>query len=918
MTDLSLPAKRLLLVDGNSIINRSYFAMAGRSSLTAPDGTPTGALNTYLNTLWKYLDELKPTHICTLFDVREKTFRHEMYDGYKAKRKGMPDELAIQMPLLKEALDALGLPRYELPGYEADDLIGTLAAQGEAAGFSVYILSGDKDDFQLIDNNTVVIMPATKAGKTTTEIYDAKALLERYKTTPEEFITLKAIMGDPSDNIPGVRGIGEKGAIDLVSRFGNLDRIYQHIDELSAGLQKKLLEDREMAYLSYDLAKINCQAPISFTVDQLTLLPQNQSELLQFFTRLGLRSQIKKWQLDQGEESLALGEEGTEDQWVPPLGLFDQLSTFEATLREASEKKAKNFVLAMEILQRADGTLYILMAFSKENYFVFTAEEFSTAQKIIETVLAPENQPESLVVGYQIKNRFRALEPGLTFKSCFDIEIAGYVLNQISGSAPSFETLYEQSTKEAFPLWAKESTGNKSVALEQSIDSLLEAESGEADRNEDFKAAAQRLFLYRQIAKAQRKEISALAIDYLLYQIEMPLVLNLDRMERKGVLIDQFTLDHLHQQFTQEIERLSLSIYEKSGREFNILSPKQLGQILFEDLGLPSGRKNSSGGYSTDVDELNRLHDSHPIVGEILEYRQLSKLDSTFILGLKKVIKPDGRVRSNFAQVMTSTGRLSSSDPNLQNIPIRSDSGSLIRKAFIAPENYVLLDADYSQIELRLLAHLSGDENMIQAFLQEEDIHTTTATRIFSVTPEQVEPSMRAAAKTVNFSIVYGISDFGLAQDLGISLKEAHHYITHYYDQYPRIRSYLDSLKQMAYDKGYVETMFGRRRYVTELKSPNRNLRNFGERAAMNTPVQGSAADIIKIAMNRISYFLEEAGLDARLILQVHDELIVECHQSQIEEASKLLKEAMEGAIDLSVPLIAEVNVGQNWFQCKE
>ena len=940
--------KKLLLVDGNSIINRSFFALAGRGNLTAPDGTPTGALNTFLNTLYKFIDEVKPTHLCTLFDVREKTFRHDMYDGYKAKRKGMPDELAVQMPLLKETLDAMHLVRLELPGYEADDLIGTLARQGESAGFSVYILSGDKDDFQLIDNNTVVLMPVNKLGKTSTEIYDLEALLARYQLTPDEFITLKSLMGDPSDNIPGVRGIGEKGAIELVKKYATLDSLYEHIEEQTPGIQKKLSESRDMAYLSYELAKIDCSVPISIALDDIIIGLPDRQLLAALFYRLGFRNQIKKWNLEDVAVEEQVPAKLMDDSTViegqelpatlPDIRIDADISDFSAAFLLEKAREKERFCISMDMqmpqsLSPADKYTYLVICFAPDQIFAYSNDYHSKILKFLVTQGVGSHVREMLPVGHSIKSRFRGLPRVLPFDSCFDVEVAGYILNQIEGGSPSFEMLYEHAVRESYPRTAvytgpenslinpTENPMEMLLAQNESDESGIDSTqtvSNSAHTRQLLEESAWRALLCRRITAFQCKAIAEIGLEKLVFDIEMPLVLRLDGMERAGVLVDRTTLADIHVSFEAELTRLSASIYEKAGMTFNILSPKQIGQVLFEKLQLPSGRKNSSGTYSTDSDELTRLIDEHPVVRDILNYRQISKLDSTFVLGLQKVIDPlDGRVHSSFSQVMTNTGRLSSAEPNLQNIPIRSDLGSQIRKAFIAPPGRVLLDADYSQIELRLLAHLSQDENMMNAFLHNEDIHTNTAANIFNVPREMVQSSMRSAAKTVNFSIVYGISDFGLAQDLGVSYQEAHHYIEHYYAQYPRIRAYLDSLKKMGYDKGYVETMFGRRRVVKELTSPNRNIRNFGERAAMNTPVQGTAADIIKIAMNRVSAGLKKENLDAVLILQVHDELIVECREDQADAASVVLKHAMEGAALLRVPLIAEVSQGLSWYACK-
>ena len=918
--------KRLLLIDGNSIINRAYFALAGRSTLTAPDGTPTGALNTYLNIMLKYIEEVRPTHICTLFDRKEKTFRHEMYDGYKAKRKGMPDDLAAQMPLLKESLDALRIPRIELVGYEADDLIGTLSCRGTKEGFSVFILSGDKDDFQLINDRTVVLMPVTKAGKTTTETYDLAAMSERYDMTPEEFIALKAIMGDPSDNIPGVKGIGEKGAKDLVTAYHTLDSIYEHLDEVPAGTRKKLEESREMAYLSYDLSRIRCDAPIELDFDDLASAPPDTAKAADFFRKLGLRAMLKKLNLPESEsfasDAASAGEVKTEYS-LPDIQKDVSPDDFLLQLRKALEEK--DFSLSLDVTDTyGDGLFDLLLCLNGQAIYLFPSDIASQILLSIyrEGLGTNPKEERKLPIGYSVKNRFKVFGEVLPFASIFDVEIAGYLLNQIEGSNPSFMMLFEHAVKEPYPSFPSDAQTPVADPFLTELERMANVSPQEMSHiepgREEIRACSIRVYLMSRIAAEQKTEIENTAMNRLVYDIEMPLVLRLDLMERVGVHIDAKVLDDLHTAFAEEMNVVSERIYTLADTRFNILSPKQLGTILFDNLGLASGRKNQGGTYSTDSDELQRLIDEHPVVREVLTYRQISKLDSTFVVGLRKVIEEsDGRVHSNFSQAMTNTGRLSSSEPNLQNIPIRSAAGSQIRKAFTAPPGYVLLDADYSQIELRLLAHLSGDENMTTAFLQGEDIHTNTAMKIFGVAREAVLPYMRSAAKTVNFSIVYGISDFGLSTDLGVSFKEAHHYIEQYYHQYPRIREYLDSLKAQGYEKGYVETMFGRRRIMKELKSPNRNLRMFGERAAMNTPVQGTAADIIKIAMVQVTDRLREKNLDARLILQVHDELLVECREDQVQEASQVLHREMERAVALDVPLIAEISVGPDWYACK-
>lgn len=919
-------AKRLLLVDGNSIINRSYYATAGRNNLTAPDGTPTGAVNIYLNTLSKYMEEVAPTHTCTLFDLKAPTFRHKAYSEYKGTRKGMPDDLAAQMPVLKEVLDAMGFPRYEQEGLEADDLIGTLKTMAVKEGFEVFILSGDKDDFQLIDDRTKIVMPVTRKDGSSTDYYDEALFTERYGIPSSDFVTAKALMGDSSDNIPGVRGIGEKGAMDLVRKYKTLDGIYEHVDELSPKLKEKLLTDKENAYMSLMLSKIVTDAELNITLDQLLLTPMDMAQTAACFYKYGFRSQMKKWNIDENAVSSQTPqiEETEEEKSYPKLSgkrpeiIIDaDISNIIPLILDQVSEKAP---LAVDFISEPVPAIGI--SAKTDQVYIWTEDE--KIGKILEKLRAAGigATKETAPVGWRIKDHGKIHEEPLPFDHVFDVEIAAYVLNYIEGADPSFEMLVEHSTKRPFPIlegYGEKEEDKKGKNRQQDFFSLIDGAGTESEKSfseEDFTDFAYRLLLVRLVSFYQKAEIESQRIDKLIYEIEMPLVMELDRMERRGVLVDVDRIDELHREFDEKVRELEKEIYELAGEEFTILSPKQLGRILFDTLGLPSGKKLASGGYSTNSEELERIRDKHPIVNKILEYRQIQKLDSTFVMGLKKSIsEKDGRVHTTFSQAMTNTGRLSSSDPNLQNIPIRTDLGSLIRKTFVARDGYVLIDADYSQIELRLLAAISHDEIMIDAFRSGKDIHTKTACGMFGVPPEMIDPGMRAAAKRVNFSIVYGISDYGLSQDLGVSVYEARRYIEEYYRQFPTIKPCLDGFKQEGKEKGYVSTLFGRRRILKELTSANYNIRSFGERAAMNTPIQGTAADIIKLAMNHASSALKEKGLDAVLILQVHDELIVEAKEDIAEEAAKVLQEAMENVISLDVPLLAEARIGKTWAE---
>lgn len=940
--------KRLLLIDGNSIINRSFYAMAGRNPLSAPDGTPTAAVNTYLNTLARYISEVKPTHTLTLFDRKEPTFRHLSFDGYKAKRKSMPDDLRVQMPILKEVLDALSFPRYELAGYEADDLIGTYKTLAVADGFKVFILSGDKDDFQLIDEQTVVVMPVSKAGQTSTDWYDISLFNERFGIEPQDFVTAKAIMGDNSDNIPGAAGIGEKGAMNLVSKYKTLDDIYAHLDEFPKGIQQKMRDSEDMVRLSYKLSAILLDAPVTLPLCDLAMRDTDTVKAADVLTRYGFRSQLKKWGIDEesqrnaritapndaDDSALIPGEDQKND--MQRILDYSSLTEPQITLESSTEILSKALLVVLKGVSYAidifaiDGHPCLAMAWQKDDVRVWS--DIDVITDVMQTLFQWEQEYHIEPVCCSLKNAAKNMPFLLPFTSCFDVEIVGLVQNRVSGNEPPFEMLFEHSTKIPFPFLPDyEEKTEKKTKTQMSLEDLMggadsspeEAEGenwtlslDEQAYHDQIVRRAYRVLFMRMIHDVQVKDIEANHQEKLIYEIEMPLVLELYRMERRGVYVDEEMLDSLHITFDEKIHDLEQEIYLAAGEVFSILSPKQLSRILFEKLGLPSGRKNHGGSYSTDSDELDRLSTMHPIVPLILQYRQYAKLDSTFVMGLKKNISPiDGRIHTTYSQAMTNTGRLSSSEPNLQNIPIRSDLGGTIRKAFVAPEGYVLLDADYSQIELRLLAAISGDSDMIQGFQDGEDIHSMTAMKIFGLPKEMIDASMRAAAKRINFSIVYGVSDFGLSQDLGISIPEAHRYIEQYYAKYPAISPCLKGFIESGKKNGYVDTMFGRRRILHELSSANRNIRNFGERAAMNTPIQGTAADIIKLAMVRASRSFQAAEIDAKLILQVHDELIVEVSEKDAATAAILLEDAMENAVDLAVKLPAEVHQAKSWFE---
>ena len=869
--------EKLLLLDGNSLINRAFYGLYGRQNLTAPDGTPTGALFAFFNMYLKLLEDVQPTHVAAAFDRREPTFRHQMFDAYKGTRKPMPDELAVQIPHLKDLLADFGVACVELAGYEADDLIGTLAEQ-HAGQMPVTVVSGDKDSFQLASSRVVILQPVTRGGKTETEIYDANAVRERYGIGPEQFIDLKALMGDPSDNIPGVRGIGEKTAAELLIRYGTLEHVYASLDELRPAVSAKLRAGREDAWLSRELATICKTAPINLTADQLRLGAYNKPNLTDKLTRLGFRTLLSRLSLDE-----AAGKQLTSRQ----------AAVSEATAGGLAEDLAGHPGPVALLLQPGQPLCWLDR---KDQVRCLRADDTGQARAILA-------ESEQVFLVYDYKTYLRSQPDPLRPARVHDVLVAAYLLNQLDGR-PDLERLYQRVTGAVMP------------RPDKPEEKQLDLFAMETDTGPDLNAAKTRALA--AIGKNQRESIVARNLTLIADSVEFPLTALLADMETLGFAVDEKVLNHLSSQMAERLDTLQAEIYRLCGQSFNLNSPKQLSEVLFEQLGLKPGKKRSGGTWSTDAEELERLSGDHPAIPLILDYRQTAKLRATFVEGLLKAIDPaDGRVHTTFNQTLTSTGRLSSSEPNLQNIPIRTAEGRQIRAAFVAAPGHLLIDADYSQIELRLLAHLSGDPEMVGAFVRREDIHTGTASRLFGVPAEQVTSDMRAIAKTMNFSIVYGISDFGLARDLGVSVREAHKLISDYETRYPKIRSYLDSLVTKAVQNGYVETMFGRRRYLPELKAANRSVRQFGERAAMNAPIQGTAADLIKIAMVLVDQALRQAGLKARLVLQVHDELIIEAPLDEAGQAADLLKSAMESAMTLSVPLVAEVSNGTSWAACK-
>lgn len=879
--------KKLLIIDGNSILNRAYY---GIRPLTAPDGTPTNAVYGFLNILLKHLDEESYDYLCVAFDVKEKTFRHKRYELYKAQRKPAPEDFLVQLPLMKEVLVAMNCMCMELPGYEADDIIGTVSKICDQSDVECNILTGDKDDLQLISDNTTVKLVVTRMGRTTTTDYHPEQFREKYGIEPSEFIDVKALMGDASDNIPGVAGVGEKTAMSLIQNYKNIDYIYEHIDELEIkeGVRNKLKNDRDNAYLSYELATIDRNAPIDFDFSAAVRGDYNESELAALFTRLNFRSFISKLKLDKAAEAA------------------EATDTIEGIGKSADFK---------DLISAARAAKKVAYTLSGNRLFIKPPKGdviYADADK--EDLKEFFGDSEISKVGYDIKEDIIAVSeygidaPESPFRAMtFDVMLAAYILDPTQSSYP-IDTL---CTKYLSAYLDCDDSADGGEQL-----SMLDVIEPSSDKTQ---LIINRVYAIERLAEKMADEIEKNGQHYLYYDVELPLTEVLARLQLRGMYVDRDELTDFGRMLDDRINLLCDEIYSLAGEEFNINSPKQLGVILFEKLELPFGKKNKSGGYSTNAEILEKLRDKHEIVEKVLEYRQLAKLKSTYVTGLSSVVNPKtGRIHSHFNQTVTNTGRLSSTEPNLQNIPVRTPLGREIRKMFIAEKDgWTLIDADYSQIELRVLAHIADDSAMKQAFLDNEDIHTQTAATVFKTPVDEVTPLMRSRAKAVNFGIVYGIGAFSLAKDIGTSRAEAQQYIDEYLAHYGNVALYMNQVIESAKECGYITTVLGRRRYIPELSASSHQLRMFGERVAMNAPIQGSAADIIKIAMVNVDRRLAESGLSARLVLQVHDELIVESPESEKDAAAAILKEEMEKAYKLSVPLIVDMNSGKSWYDTK-
>nr|WP_302169062.1 DNA polymerase I [uncultured Romboutsia sp.] len=879
--------KTLVIIDGNSIINRAFYALPEMSN---KEGLKTNAIYGFTNMLLKIIDTYNPTHISVAFDRKAPTFRHIEFKEYKAGRKKMPDELREQFEPLKDLLDKFNIHRLEIDGYEADDIIGTVSKIAEDNGFKVYIVTGDKDAIQLASNKTTTLI--TKKGVGEVEEYDYDSVIEKYEMTPTQFIDLKGLMGDKSDNIPGVPGIGEKTGIKLIKEFSSIEGIFDNIDSIKGSTKKKLEENKELAIMSKKLATIIRDVPVEFNLEELEYGNYNTKDILDVFKYLGFTSLIPRiGSLDESED--IVNEANVE------ISKLEDIDEFINKVKENNELIIKTVTREGNILDKRIKYIFLSVD-GKKIYYV----EENSIHKL--EYIFTSNEIKKL--GYNLKDDYIALKPyGIKLENIyFDITIAEYLIDSMSSTSYECSAIaMKYLTKK---VKTKEELLGKGVKAKKYQDLSFEELSSHISQIIDT---------VKSVMPIMEENLKESNMDGLLYHVEMPLVEVLADMEYEGVKVDKEKLNELGSQFKEIIKKLESEIYKISGEEFNINSPKQLGVILFEKLGLPVIKKTKTG-YSTNAEVLDKLKDQSPIIDKIIEYRQIVKLNSTYVEGLLSIINPiDGRIHSSFNQTITTTGRISSTEPNLQNIPVKLEMGRNIRKVFISDKGCKLVDADYSQVELRVLAHMSQDETMIDAFKHNEDIHTKTASQVFNVSMDEVTSKQRSDAKAVNFGIVYGKSDFGLSEDLNIPVKQAKEYIENYFNKYNKIKEFMDNIIDDASSNGYVTTILNRRRYIPEIKSSNFMLRNAGKRAAMNAPIQGSAADIIKIAMINVYKKLEENNLKSKLILQVHDELIVEAVDSEIDIVKKIVKDDMENAVCLDVNLDVDLNIGDSWYDTK-
>ena len=889
--------------------------------LTTPDGKYTNAVYGFLAIMFKVMDDINPDYMAVAFDLKAPTARHKMYAGYKATRHAMPEELVEQMPIIKDILRKMNITIIEKEGYEADDILGTLSKRAEKEGMEVTIVSGDRDTFQLASKNIKIRIPRTKMGKTETDIFDEDKVIETYGVTPKQMIEVKGLMGDTSDNIPGVPGVGEKTALNLIKEYGSIDKLYKTIDEspnaVKGKLREKLVENKDVAILSRTLGTINLEVPLDEKISDLKLVEWNNSEVLSTFKELKFNRFIDRFSDRLGSGTSSVLESKDINELFKIVDITDKSAIKDIT---DEIKKSKKFIFMIaktndeESEQIIHKNIHRISVYNEEKNTVYDIKIDNDQLKSYFKEIFESNEIQKF--GHNLCEDYVILrQNGITTQNMYyDAGIAGYDLNQTMGNY-SIENLAEVylhiDTNEYLDKYMQDDKKNMQINLFQMDENSEQAEDNERHIN------AFKTYLIYKLYNATIEKMNELNLMSLFNEIEMPLVEVLGEMQFAGMKVDKDELVEFGDELKAKLDGLKNDIYELSGTEFNINSPKQLGEVLFEKLKLHVYKKTKSG-YSTDVDVLEKLRDDHPVIEKILEYRSLTKLNSTYVEGLIPYINSKtGRIHSYFHQTITATGRISSTEPNLQNIPTREELGKQLRKVFKPENGYIYIDADYSQIELRILAHISQDKHMLEAFRNGEDIHKQAASKVLGIPIDEVTKEQRSRAKAVNFGIVYGISDFGLAEQIGVSRKDAKEYIEQYLEKYSGIKKFMDDVVKDAKEKGYVETLFHRRRYIPELTSKNYMVRQFGTRVAMNTPIQGTAADIMKIAMIEIYNKLREEKLDAKIVLQVHDELIIECKIEEKEKVKEILQNGMENAAKLSIPLKAEVSEATNWYEAK-
>lgn len=909
-------SNRLLIIDGNSIMNRAFYGIMSSKTLMSADGTYTNAIYGFLSILFKELADLDPDYIAVAFDLKAPTHRHKMYEDYKGTRHAMPEELAQQMPIIKEILKYMNITIIEKEGYEADDILGTISKKAEKEGHLVTILSGDRDTFQLASDAITIRIPRTKMGKTETEDYDASKIKEEYGVKPIQLIQVKGLMGDTSDNIPGVPGVGEKTALKLIKEYEDIDTLYNKLengtaDDIKGALKDKLEKNKELAIISRTLGTILRDAPLEISINDLSIKEWDKEAVTNKFKELKFNRFIERFDLN------GMGTPKVEKK-VDKLLKIEEIDDERLDIELKNVKLNKEFIYYIEKEEIEDKNAIIKEKFKSLSFFiddkVFYVKNFKLTQSLADIFQDTEIEK----ISYKVKSDYIILKSNeIEYNNIkYDAEIAGYNLN------PTDKNTLEEMSKKYVDIDIDEYMSNEfDNQKEKSSNQInlfdnINKENADIEKKEKYYNALV-CYCIAKLEKVTIKKLEEVGSLALFNNIEMPLVPILAQMQFNGMIVDEQELKDFGKTLKEQLDTLTKEIYSLCGEEFNINSHQQLGRILFEKLKLPVYKKTKNG-YTTDVEVLEKLKGEHPVIEKILEYRTLTKLNSTYVEGLIPYVNPKtNKIHSSFHQTITATGRISSTDPNLQNIPTRAELGKQIRKAFKPAEGNIYIDADYSQIELRVLAHISQDENMIYAFKHGEDIHKQAASKVFNIPIEEVTKEQRSSAKAVNFGIVYGISDFGLANQIGVSNKKAKEYINQYLEKYSGIKHFMDDIVESAKAKGYVETLFGRRRYIPEIRSTNYMVRQFGSRVAMNTPIQGTAADIMKIAMINVDKTLKEQKINGKIVLQIHDELLLEVSKEHKEQAKKILKECMEKAMELSVPLEVEISEGYSWYEVK-